>query len=165
MRDVAKYIVNKGCKKIAYITSDVLMSPSKERYEGFITGLKEMGIDFDKKLHYLGDFSVETGNIGAMVLLQRDPEIDCIVCGNDSIAIGAISTCQKLGKEIPGDIKIIGFDDIYISKYLNPELTTVRQDAYEMGKQAASMLIGYIENKIPLTDMILPYEIMERSTV
>lgn len=165
MRDVAKYIVNKGCKKIAYITSDVLMSPSKERYEGFITRLKEMGIDFDKKLHYLGDFSVETGNIGAMVLLQRDPEIDCIVCGNDSIAIGAISTCQKLGKEIPGDIKIIGFDDIYISKYLNPELTTVRQDAYEMGKQAASMLIGYIENKIPLTDMILPYEIMERSTV
>ena len=100
-----------------------------------------------------------------MVLLQRDPEIDCIVCGNDSIAIGAISTCQKLGKEIPWDIKIIGFDEIYISKYLNPELTTVRQDAYEMGKQAASMLIGYIENKIPLTDMILPYEIMERSTV
>lgn len=165
MRDVANYIVDKGCKKIAYITSDVSLSPGKERYDGFIAGLKEAGINFDKKLHYSGFFSVETGHIGAMTLLQRNSEIDCIVCGNDLIAIGAVSVCQKLGKNIPGDIKIMGFDDIYISKYLNPELTTVRQDAYEMGKQAASMLIGHIENNIPLTDIILPYEIMERSTV
>lgn len=165
MRDVANYVVDKGCKKIAYITSDVSMSPGKERYDGFVTGLKEAGINFDKRLHYPGVFSVETGHIGAMTLLQRNSEIDCIVCGNDLIAIGAVSICQKLGKSIPGDIKIVGFDDIYISKYLNPELTTVRQDAYEMGKQAASMLIGHIENKNPLTDIILPYEIMERSTV
>lgn len=165
MKDVAKYIVDKGCKKIAYITSDVSMSPGKERYDGFVTGLKEAGIDFDKRFLYPGVFSVETGHIGAMTLLQRNSEIDCIVCGNDLIAIGAISICQKLGKSIPGDIKIIGFDDIYISKYLNPELTTVRQDAYEMGKQAANMLIGHIENNTPLTDIILPYEIMERSTV
>lgn len=165
MKDVAKYIVDRGCKKIAYITSDVSMSPGKERYEGFVTGLKEAGITFDKRLHYPGVFSVETGHIGAMTLLQRSSEIDCIVCGNDLIAIGAVSICQKLGKSVPEDVKIIGFDDIYISKYLNPELTTVRQDAYEMGKQAASMLIGHIENKSPLTDIILPYEIMERSTV
>lgn len=165
MRDVAKYIVNKGCHKIAYITSNILMSPGKERYDGFMEGLKEAGINFDKRLHYSGNFSVETGHIGAMTLLQRDSGIDCIVCGNDLIAIGAVSICQKLGKKIPEDIKIIGFDDIYISKYLNPELTTVRQDAYEMGKQAASMLIGHIENNIPLTDVILPYEIMERGTV
>lgn len=165
MKDVAKYIADKGCRKIAYITSDVSMSPGKERYNGLMAGLKEAEINFDKRLHYPGSFSVETGHIGAMTLLQRDSAIDCIVCGNDLIAIGAVSICQKLGKSIPKEIKIIGFDDIYISKYLNPELTTVRQDAYEMGKQAASMLIGHIENKIPLTDVVLPYEIMERSTV
>ena len=165
MRDVAKYIAEKGCKKIAYITDDILMSPSKERYEGLMAGLKEAGIDFDKRLHYPGTFSVETGHIGAMTLLQRNSGIDCIVCGNDLIAIGAVNICQKLGKSIPEDIKIIGFDDIYISKYMNPELTTVRQDAYEMGKRAASMLIAHIEQKAPLTDVILPYEIMERSTV
>ena len=100
-----------------------------------------------------------------MTLLQRNSGIDCIVCGNDLIAIGAVNICQKLGKSIPEDIKIIGFDDIYISKYMNPELTTVRQDAYEMGKRAASMLMAHIEQKAPLTDVILPYEIMERSTV
>ena len=165
MKEVAKYVTDKGCKKIAYITADISMSPSRERYDGFIDGLKEVGIDFDKKLHYPGTFSVETGQIGAMTLLQRNPEIDCIVCGNDLMAIGAVSICQKLGKKIPEDIKIMGFDDIYISKYLNPEITTVRQDAYEMGKQAALMLIRHIEQKEPLTDIVLPYEIMERSTV
>lgn len=97
-----------------------------ERYDGFVDGLKEAGIDFDKKLHYPGTFSVETGQIGAMTLLQRNPGIDCIACGNDLMAIGAVSICQKLGKKIPEDIKVMGFDDIYISKYLNPEITTVR---------------------------------------
>ena len=165
MQDVADYITGKGCKNIAYITSDISMSPGKERYAGFVAGLKKAGLDFDKRLHYAGSFSVETGHIGAMMLMQRDADIDCIVCGNDLIAIGALSVCQKLHKKIPDDIKIMGFDDMYISKYLNPELTTVRQDTYEMGRLAARMLIGHIESKLPLKDIILPYEIMERSTV
>ncbi len=165
MKEVAEYISKKGCKKIAYITADISVSPSMERYEGLMDGLKEAGITFDKRLHYPGTFSVETGQIGAMTLLQREPEIDCIVCGNDLMAIGAMSTCQKLGKKVPDDIKIMGFDDIYISKYLNPELTTVRQDAYEMGRQAAGMLIEHIEQKSPLRDIVLPHKIVERNTV
>lgn len=76
----------------------------------------------------------------------------------------SISPSKELGK-IPEDIKIMGFDDIYISKYLNPKLTAVRQDAYEMGRQAAGMLIRYIDQGMPLTDRILPYEIMERGTL
>ena len=165
MKEVAEYISKKGCKKIAYITADISVSPSRERYEGLKDGLEEAGIVFDKKLHYPGTFSVETGQIGAMTLLQREPSIDCIVCGNDLMAIGAMSTCQKLGRKVPDDIKIMGFDDIYISKYLNPELTTVRQDAYEMGKQAAGMLIEHIEQKSPLKDIVLSHEIVERNTV
>lgn len=165
MKDVAKYVIAKGCRKIGYITADTSQSPSLERYQGFMSGLKDAGILFDKRLHYRGTFSPETGQIGAMTLLQRQPDIDCIVCGNDLMAIGAISICEKLGRKIPEDIKIIGFDDIYISRYMNPELTTVRQDAYEMGRQAARMLIQHIEQKEALTDIILPYEIIERNTV
>lgn len=164
MKEVAEYISKKGCKKIAYITADISVSPSRERYEGLMDGLKEAGIAFDKRLHYPGTFSVETGQIGAMTLLQRNPAIDCIVCGNDLMAIGAMSICQKLGRKVPDDIKIMGFDDIYISKYLNPELTTVRQDAYEMGKQAAEMLIEHIEQKSLLKDIVLSHEIVDQLT-
>lgn len=63
----------------AYITADISISPGKERYEGFVEGLEENGISFNKRMHYAGTFSVETGQIGAMTLLQRNPEIDCIV--------------------------------------------------------------------------------------
>ncbi len=72
---------------------------------------------------------------------------------------------KELGKKFRKTFKIMGFDDIYISKYLNPKLTAVRQDAYEMGRQAAGMLIRYIDQGMPLTDRILPYEIMERGTL
>ena len=101
MKDVAAYIAGKGCRQPAYITADISISPSKERYEGFVEGLEENGISFNKRMHYAGTFSVETGQIGAMTLLQRNPEIDCIVCGNDLMAIGAVSVCEKLGKKIP----------------------------------------------------------------
>ena len=107
MKDVAAYIAGKGCSQPAYITADLSISPSKERYEGFVEGLEENGISFNKRMHYAGTFSVETGQIGAMTLLQRNPEIDCIVCGNDLMAIGAVSVCEKLGKKIPEDIKIM----------------------------------------------------------
>lgn len=107
MKDVAAYIAGKGCRQPAYITADISISPSKERYEGFVEGLEENEISFNKRMHYAGTFSVETGQIGAMTLLQRNPEIDCIVCGNDLMAIGAVSVCEKLGKKIPEDIKIM----------------------------------------------------------
>lgn len=93
MKEVAEYISKKGCKKIAYITADISVSPSRERYEGLMDGLKEAGIAFDKRLHYPGTFSVETGQIGAMTLLQRNlailslawilqhPEISCVIAG------------------------------------------------------------------------------------
>lgn len=165
MRDVARFIKERGAKKICYITADVTQSPARERLEGLLSGLKEIGLELPAQLLYTGSFDVETGYIGAMNLLSRDPEIDCIVCGNDMIAIGVINVCHKMGKAIPSDVKVIGFDDIYLAKYLNPELTTVRQDAYGMGKCAAKMLIDYVESDIPLSTVVLSHEIIQRGTV
>ena len=60
MKDVAAYIAGKGCRQPAYITADISISPSKERYEGFVEGLEENEISFNKRMHYAGTFSVET---------------------------------------------------------------------------------------------------------
>lgn len=165
MSDVARFIVERGAEKIGYITADVTQSPAKERYEGLMAGLKREGRDFPANMLYTGSFDVETGYIGAMSLFGRQPDIDCIVCGNDMIALGVMNVCQKTGKSIPSDVKIVGFDDIYLSKYLNPELTTVRQDAYRMGKCAAEMLISHVEEGSPLTTLVLPHEIVQRGTI
>lgn len=165
MYDVAKFIGERGIKKVGYITADITQSPARERYEGLLAGLKEVGLEFSARQLHTGAFDVETGYIGAMNLLSSDSGIDCIVCGNDMIAIGVMNVCHKIGKSIPADVKVIGFDDIYLAKYLNPGLTTVRQDAYQMGKCAAKMLIDYVEADIPLFTMVLPHEIVQRGTI
>ncbi len=164
MKEAAAFAVSKGCKQIGYITADITQSPSKERYKGFLDGLKECNVEFDQRLLYTGAFQVETGNMGAMALLKQEENLDCILCGNDLIAIGAMNVCQKAGKRIPQDIKIMGFDDIYISKYIYPELTTVRQNVYEMGRRASQMLIDHVENGTELSHIILPHELIERGS-
>ena len=165
MIDVARYLVRKGCRKLCYITSDIHKSPARERYQGLVDGLKALDIEFNNKLLYADSYSVETGFVGTMSLLGREPDIDCIICGNDIIAIGALNVCQKMKKRIPEDIRIMGFDDTYISKYLNPELTTVRQNAHDLGRQAVKMLIDHVENNKPLSDLTLKHEIVERATI
>lgn len=165
MYDVAGLVASRGCRKVGYITADIAESPSKERCQGLLDGLKAHGISFDRRLLYSGVFGVETGYMGAMTLLEREPDIDCIICGNDLIAIGTMNVCQKMQKSIPSDVKIVGFDDIFISRYLNPELTTVKQDAYRMGKCAAQMLIEHVEEEKPLSKIVLPYEIVLRGTI
>lgn len=165
MEDVARFITEKGCRRIGCVTADITKAPSRERYKGLVTGLESCGVPFDQKLLYTGVYSVETGYAGAMSLFEREASLDCIVCGNDMIAIGVMNVCLRLKKRIPEDIKIIGFDDIYISRYLNPELTTVKQNAYEMGQCASRMLIDYVEEGKPLSTVILPHEIVQRSSV
>lgn len=114
---------------------------------------------------YSGTFSVDTGFIGAIALLNRDRDLDCIACGSDLIAIGAMKGCYKIGKSIPEEIKIFGFDDNSISKYLNPELTTVNRNTYEMGKIATRILINHLEQGDPLNTITLKHEIVQRGTV
>lgn len=164
MKDVAKLLASNNCTKIGYISADISRTPSKQRYKGLRDGLEEFGIQFQKKLLYEGTFCVETGYIGAMTLLDRDKEIDAIICGNDLIAMGAMNALQKSGVDIPGQIKVVGFDDIYLAKYLNPELTTVRQNAHDMGRIAAKMLIQHVEKGDPLDVITLKHEIIQRGS-
>ncbi|MNJ55811.1 HTH-type transcriptional repressor CytR [compost metagenome] len=80
-------------------------------------------------------------------LLQRHPDIDGIFAANDIMAIGAIKAAYQLGRRVPEDIAIIGFDGISLSKATTPELTTIEQPIYEMGEKATKMLVSLMEQK------------------
>ena len=165
MFDVAEFMVANNCKRIAHITADINKTPCVDRFKGLCDGLEKHGMKFDKKLLYSGNFNVETGHIGAMTILQRDNTIDSIVCGNDLIAIGAMNALHQLKIKIPEQVKVIGFDDVFIARYTNPELTTVRQNIYEMGRLAARMLINHLENGKKLRTIVLEHEIIMRGSV
>lgn len=159
--DVTEHLIACGCKNIAYISAKGKYD--NERYNGFKSALIHAGLDLNEKSVYRAQYNVETGIEGVeKIFAQHIP--DAIVCGNDLIAVGAMSALKDKQISVPENIKITGFDDIYFSRFLSPSLTTVKQPAYEMGAAAAQMLIDFIVNGKPLCMKKLDYQLIVRES-
>jgi DNA-binding LacI/PurR family transcriptional regulator len=87
-------------------------------------------------------------------LLQSGQQVEAVFAFNDMMAIGAYKAAQERGLEIGKDISIIGYDNLELSKYITPTLTTVNQPSYELGLKAAGLLIDHLENKSELPKVI-----------
>jgi LacI family transcriptional regulator len=157
-------LVNKGCRGISYIGP----SPdtrSSARIEGYISALKDSGRQINEKLIYQNDdFSCETGIKGVTSLFSKE-RIDGLVCGNDLIAAGALLTLSKKGLRVPEDVKVTGIDNISISQYLNPPLTTVDLHGYEVGAECAEMLVSRIRDNVPVGKKHINCDIVMRESV
>ena len=114
-------------------------------------------------LCYKSDYSVETGHRGMKAIISAGMP-DGVFCGNDLIAVGAMAEIHSMGFTIPTDVRVVGFDDIYLSRYLRPALTTVRQPAYDMGFEAAKMLISHITEGTPLCTLKMKHELIIRES-
>ncbi|MDC7124377.1 MAG: LacI family DNA-binding transcriptional regulator [Spirochaetales bacterium] len=157
------YLLEHDCKRIAYISAKPLLS--NERLAGYEEALAKYQIPFDSDLIYLGEYDVETGNKGIENIFSDCANVDGVVCGNDLIAIGVLNWFNENNIKVPSEVKVIGFDDIYISSYLNPKLTTIAQPAYQMGAQAVKMLLNHINNEAPLEKVELECTLVIRDTV
>jgi LacI family transcriptional regulator len=157
-------LVNKGCRRISYIGP----SPdtrSSTRIEGYVSALKDNGKHINEELIYQkDDFACETGIKGVAILFSKDC-IDGIVCANDLIAAGALLALSKKGLRVPEDVKVTGIDNISISQYLNPPLTTVDLHGYEVGTECAEMLISRIRDNVPLEKKPINCELIMRESV
>lgn len=158
------FLIKKGCKNIGFISSGKKNKPSVDRLNGYKRGLIENGFYFDENKVYQNNYTIETGYKGVNILLNRTI-LDGIFCGNDLIAIGAIKAIKEKNINIPEQIKIIGFDDILISKYIDPPLTTMKQPTYKLGDEAVKMLIDLINNKHMEKTIILETELIIRASV
>ncbi len=157
-------LLKEGCKKIAYIGP----SPdqrSSTRMEGYLKALKDNQKPADQQLIYQeGEFTPETGIHGAESLFT-EAGIDGVVCANDLIAAGVLLVLHKKGLRVPKDVKVTGTDNIPISQYLIPPLTTVDLHGYQVGTECADMLIARIREDIPLTRKLIDCEIVKRESV
>jgi LacI family transcriptional regulator len=107
---------------------------------------------------------MEEGASAMSAMLDTPEPPTAVFCANDIQAIGALSLCQERGLSVPGDISIIGFDDLPVTSYTRPKLTTVRVPAHDMGRRAAGIMIATIERKIPLQSVELQTELIARET-
>jgi DNA-binding LacI/PurR family transcriptional regulator len=159
------HLAKKGYKRVAYISGIPKLPSSKQREKGYFDALTANGITADKDLVRYGDSSHESGVKLCEELLNLPEPPDAIFTGNNLITLGALETIHKKNLNIPKDIAIVGFDDMYWSISLNPPLTAVKQPAYEIGKRAAELLIQRIKDPSrPTVNMTLKTELMVRSS-
>lgn len=119
----------------------------KNRYAGFKHGLSKNNIKHDKSLEYLGNYSYESGMQGVEYFLSLKNRPSAILCANDSMAIGAIKKLHQAGLSIPGDMSVMGFDDIEVASLIIPALTTVTAPIHEMTMRSVEMLHHLIQGK------------------
>lgn len=160
--DATNILICRGCQKIAFISA--YYTSNHDRFDSYCRALKEHGLPVLPELVFRRDYDISTGYDG-MTRILESTGADGVICGNDLIAVGAYDAIQKKGLSVPKDIRVFGFDDIYFSQFISPRLTTVHQPAYEMGEEAARMLIHHIEGGEPLKVKELPYRIVMRDSV
>ena len=146
-----QYLIDGGHTKIGMLTNELGYYEMTDRHEAYKQCLKDNKIEYRKDFIEDGPVTIEGGYEAAKRLLERT-NITALCCGNDQMAIGTYRAAYELGLTIPDDLSVIGFDDLEISSYLNPPLTTVAQPAFEIGYTAATYLFHSIKNpgtKIP----------------
>lgn len=162
--NATEYLIKKkGFKNIAHITGPNENEDAFLRKRGFIDACKKYGITVNKSFIVDGDYTKESGYKNFIKLYSQTEKPQAIFAANDMMALGCYEAAEYLNLEIPKDIALVGFDDIFISQYLNPGLTTVRVQIEEVGRAAASLLVDKLNStngkihpvvKIP-TDLII----------
>lgn len=166
MRELVEYIISMGHERIAYISGDV-SAVTTQRLESFQKTMAVHGLEVPEE--YL--LSSEYRNLKKaekytkeLLLLHTPPT--CIMYSDDYSAMGGIAQIHAMGKNIPEDISVAGFDDIFIAGQLRPRLTTVFQNTEKMGKKAAEKLISLIEKKtISLGPVVVNTELREGASI
>lgn len=143
-RFVADAFLDAGHKRLAFIAGEEAASTNRDRENGFVTRLQELGQTLSFR-ESAGDYDYEQGYKAAHRLLQRDDPPDAIFCANDLIAMGAMDVARyELGINIPDELSIIGFDDIPSAAWLGYDLSTVRQPVTPLVDNTIQVLINAI---------------------
>lgn len=135
------HLIELGHRRIACLAGPSDLAPGAEREKGYRQALLGHGLPLDESLIVRGDFQYESGFQAARQLLSGGNPPTAIFACNDLIAVGAICLAVALGRQIPADLSIVGFDNIRLAAFTNPPLTTINQPKYEMGQLAVQMLL------------------------
>lgn len=138
-----QHLLEIGCNRIAHIYGPQDMITARQRLSGYEDAVKSFDW-FSPSLMVEGNFRIDGGQQAIETLINRHPDIDGLFAGNDLMAVGAVKALTRLGKKVPEDIAVIGFDGIGLTEIVEPELTTIAQPIYEMGRLAATTLIQKI---------------------
>ncbi len=142
-----KYLIEQGHTKIAHVSASTNLYSGRGRYDGYKKALDEAGIPFCEEYVIEAEFSFEAGQSAADSIAKLIQRPTAVFAAGDEIAYGIILRLEELGMTVPDDISVIGFDDVYMSKWFHGGLTTVRQQQDIIGQRAAQILLEKIKGK------------------
>lgn len=159
-----RFLLDKGCSRVAHIRGPKGVVNAEERCEGYKEAVVQQTW-FNESYIVDGNYDMESSIEATLELLRSHPEIDGIFAANDVMAIGAMKAANQLGKRVPEELAIIGFDGIRLSSVTIPELTTIVQPIYELGEKATTMLVRLMnQQEVGQTYYILDVELVERNS-
>ncbi len=162
---VADLLASLGHREIAAIMGPSLTSTGRDRTAGFTSGLGRAGITLPDHLLHTGVFSADTGAQGLRRLLAQTPRPTAVFCGNDVIAFGVLNTARTMGIDIPGELTVVGFDNIPMSAWPVLDLTTVAADLAVMALAAVELLVSRLANpNLPYRERKMQPRIILRGT-
>lgn len=145
--DLTSYLITLGHKRIAFIKGHPDHGCTEPRLNGFLAAMEAHKLPVDAGCITQGLFSFETGVQCGKFLLTGSPRPTAIFASNDDMAAGALHVAHDLGIKVPGELSVVGFDDVPLAQHVWPSLTTVRQPMQDMAKAAATQLIQKIRNR------------------
>jgi len=162
-RAAAEHLLRRGRRVIATVAGPPDMPAGVDRLTGWRDVMARAGRPVDLVEH--GDFSADSGASAMARLLQRQPDVDAVFVASDLMATGALRMIHELGRRVPADVAVVGFDDSVLARTTIPSLTTVRQPAEEMGRRMAELLVEQLAGAPPqVVGEILPTELVVRAS-
>ncbi|MGA1693757.1 MAG: LacI family DNA-binding transcriptional regulator [Burkholderiaceae bacterium] len=163
-RLATQHLIELGHRRIAFIAGNAEHPDANERLNGYKSGLEQAGISFDSELVAPGLFHEESGLLATERLLDTRRRFTALFAANDQMALGACLALHRRGLRIPTDVAVMGFDDLSISRYSTPPLSTIHHPAYELGQGAASAMLCLLRGEKPSFVLPGPQVVAREST-
>ncbi len=160
----AKTLIEQGHRRLACVKGNDYAANSKRRWEGFLRACKEFGIAEDEIVVHRGNYKYEESFVAGTKIAHTP--CTGVFCFNDLSAYGCIKGLQQEGKRVPSDVSVIGYDNLSMTKYLDPELTTIDQQSSLIAETACNAIIDMIEG-LPISkdDCYIEPLLIPRNTV
>jgi LacI family transcriptional regulator len=149
IRQAVQHLAALRHEKIAFITGPLNLKSALARKDAFVRSMGEIGMACDPDLIIEGDHTLEGGEVAFTKLLSRRLRPTGILCSNDMTAIGVMRKCYSEKIAVPDDLSVIGFDNIHLSQYILPPLTTIEMSQTELGRLAFQALLHDVQRETP----------------
>lgn len=158
------YLLQLGHRRVGLISGSSRVQTARDIAVAYGAALAEAGVEVPETWREDGLFTEAGGSEAARKLVERHPDLTALFAANDKMAIGALHYLKEIGRRVPQDISVVGFDDLPHAAYVNPALTTVHLPLYQVGVLACERLVGRIQGDGQPVRAVLPTHLVVRKS-